>query len=1070
MKFIKKLIWFLVVLLALLVIIAFTIPYFFKDKVLAKAKVTLNEQINANVDFKDVNLSFFKSFPDFSVCLEDYEVVGIDEFDKIKLAEGKEACISTNFWSIIKAEESFVINDLHLESPNINILIKENGLANYDIAKTDGSNAETKNGSSYELNLDSYSINDGQFNYFDKSSSLYMHAEEIDHEGSGKFTESIYDLLTETQAKKVTFSTGGINYVNKADMDLDAIFNIDLNNSKYTLKENNLLLNAMKINLDGFVQTIKDYVKIDLKINAPNNSLKELLSLIPGAYTKDFNNVSAEGLLALDGFVKGTYNERNLPAFSFDVDVANGNIKYPGMPLGISNVNTKFKVTSPGKDLDDMVLNMPNFSIKIGENPLEGKLILKTILSDPNIDTEMKGILNLAEFAKAFPFEGVKEIQGIIDADFKVNTSMSLIESGKYDQVDMGGKLGIKNLIYRAVDYPLIKINDMAVDFLPQFLKINQFDALLGKSDLKASGKIDNFLAYFSPSTTMKGDLVLQSELFDLNEWMANEEENSNTSSTDSLTNEAFDRFDFKMLTSINKLIYDEYEINDFKTTGHFTPNEMILDLFQGKLKSSNFLAKGTIKNTYDYLFDNKELTGDISFKSDLLNLNEFMTEETEGNAKSINGEENLEPFLVPKNIKLDITADVDRVIYTDIDLKRVKGKVNIADEKVMMNNITGKTMGGAMKVNGSYDSKDIKEPAFKLNYDINKMNFKEAFEKFNTFQFMMPIGKYLDGKFSTEMSFNGKLGKDMMPDINSLTADGFLQTFDALIKNSKILNELGSKLNISFLKNLPLENTKNWFKVEDGKVVLEETKQNVKGIDMLISGTHAFDQEMDYRIDAKVPRKLFGKGTAGNLANKGLDFLNKEANKLGVKISEGDIINVRVNIRGTATNPKISLTPLGAEGETVKQLVDNVVNTVKDSVRTVVEDKIDDTKDKARAEKARLEAEAETKIKKIRDTANSKIDGVRKAAKKRADSVKNRAYKEADAAVVKVGNNPIKKALAEKGAEVAKKEADKMHAKALAKVDQQTDRIKDTADREIQKVRDSYDKKIKEVEKKAGL
>ncbi len=1067
----KKIIVFCFVILLLLVAAAFFIPYFFKDKIVEKAKTALNEELEAKIAFEDVNLSLIKSFPQFSICLEDYDIEGIGEFEKIHLAKGKQACVNTNFWSIIKADEGIKINSIYLDEPNINILVKSNGQANYDIYADDNPSQEkTSSSSSFELELNNYTIKNGSFSYLDKKSGLFMNAKNIDHAGSGKFTESIFDLITKTKASNVTFSTGGINYIQKANIDLDAIFNVDLANSKYVLKDNNLLLNAMKVQMDGFVQTNDADVNIDLKFKTPNNSLKELLSLVPGAYTKDFNQVKADGTVIFDGYVKGIYNENKMPSFEVDVKVDDGNIKYPGMPLGISNVNTSFKIQSLGKDMDDMVLDMPRFSIKVGDNPLQGRLLLKTLLSDPNIDTEMKGILDLAEFAKAFPFDGVKEINGIINADFKVKSSLSLLNSQQYDEIDMSGKLGVKDLVYNSESYPLIKVKDMALDFLPQFLKVNQFDAQLGKSDLKASGKIDNFLAWFAPETTMKGDLILSSTLFDLNEWMSDSSNNATQNDLSNEANEVFDRFDFKLKADIGKLVYSTYNVNSFRSEGHFTPNEMKIDVLKGIVGKSDFSARGSLKNTFAYLFDQEVLTGTLSLNSNLLDMNEFMAEDSGAAAKNISTEENLDPYLIPANIDLDITTDIAQVIYTDIALKSVKGMISVADEKVELKNIKGQTMGGAMTVNGDYNTKGVEQPLFNLKYNISKMNFKQAFEKFNSFKMLMPIGAYLDGKFSTDMSFNGALGKDMMPDMNTLTADGFLQTFDALIKNSKILEEIGGKLNIAFLKNLKLDNTKNWFTVKDGAVLLKETKQSMKGIDMLISGTHGFDQAMDYKIKAKIPRALFGQGTAGNIANKGIDFLNKEAGKLGVKISEGNMINVLIKIGGTALKPKISMTPLGAEGETVKELVDNVVATVKDSVKTVVKEKIDDTKDIARAEKAKLEAEADAKIKKIKAEADKRINSVRKEAKKRADQAKDKAYSEADRLAAKAGNNPLKKLAAQKAAELAKKEADKVHKNALRKVDGQTDKIKERADGEIAKVRTSYDKKIKDLEKKAGL
>jgi hypothetical protein len=39
------------------------LPFLFKDKLLVKVKATINEQVNAEVDFKDFNLSLFSHFP-----------------------------------------------------------------------------------------------------------------------------------------------------------------------------------------------------------------------------------------------------------------------------------------------------------------------------------------------------------------------------------------------------------------------------------------------------------------------------------------------------------------------------------------------------------------------------------------------------------------------------------------------------------------------------------------------------------------------------------------------------------------------------------------------------------------------------------------------------------------------------------------------------------------------------------------------------------------------------------------------------------------------------------------------
>jgi len=1076
----KRLIYFFLVLFILLVIAIIAIPIIFKSDLQNLASEEINKSINAKFDFKDVDVSLIRSFPDFSVCLQDYDIQGIDQFEGISLAKGKSLCINANVWSVISKSNSIEVKSVYLDEPNINIVVTKSGKANYDITKPSEEAAnESTSGESYQLNLDNYEIADGAFSYIDKASGLYMHAEQINHKGTGSFKSTIFDLITETTANNVIFSTGGINYISKAAIDLDAIFNVDLDNSKYTLKENQLKLNALQLNADGYVQTIGDDIKMDLKFNAPANSLKEIISLVPGAYTKDYSGVSAEGAVKFNGFAKGTYSDskKQIPAFALDVDIKQGNVQYPDLPMGIKDINSTISIKSPSSNFDDMVIDIPQLNLNVANEPFEGRLLLKTPMSDPDIDTKMKGKLDLAQVAKAFPMEGVKSISGLIDADFKIKTKMSTLDKGDYERADMSGKLAITDMNYEADGTPLVVINQLQVDFIPQFLKINQFDAKLGKSDIKASGKVDNFLAYFSPEKTMKGNLVISSTFFDADEWIAEEEATPTTvQNTDVAEDEAvvFDRFDFTLDTKVDRIKYSPYDLRNNALKGHFTSNEISLDNFETNIGKSDFRGRGNLKNVFGYLFDRGTLKGKLSLKSDYLNANEFLADvPTEAESKSMANEEEIEPFLVPENIEIDITADIAKMLYTDLDITNVKGKIEVKDEALSMDKVNMKTLGGNMNISGLYNTKDTDTPKFELKYGVDKLNFKQTFQKFNTFKALAPMAQFMNGDFSTDLSFNGLLGKDMYPDLNTLSADGFIQTFNAVLNNFEPLEKVGKVLNIDWLRTIKLDDSKNWFTVEDGLVTLKESKHKIRDIDMLIGGTSGLNTDMDYTIKAKIPKKYLGNNAVTQAANTGLNFLNKEAAKLGVNIANGDFVNVLISITGSMTNPKIKLTPTGAEGQSVKDVATNVINqvkeTVRDTVTKVVTAKVDDGKERLAAEKAKLEAEADAKIAAIRANAQKQVDAARAAAKKQADMVRDKAYAEADKAVDKV-KNPLQKIAAREAAKIAKKQADKAHAAALDKVDGSTKKIMNKADDETKKIRAKYDQRISDLEDKAGM
>ena len=84
MKVIKRILIIAGVLLVLLVAAAFSIPFLFKGKLLAFAKQEINATLNAKVDFQDVSLSLFRSFPNLSFQMQNFSVTGIDAFDGVR--------------------------------------------------------------------------------------------------------------------------------------------------------------------------------------------------------------------------------------------------------------------------------------------------------------------------------------------------------------------------------------------------------------------------------------------------------------------------------------------------------------------------------------------------------------------------------------------------------------------------------------------------------------------------------------------------------------------------------------------------------------------------------------------------------------------------------------------------------------------------------------------------------------------------------------------------------------------------------------------------------------------------
>jgi hypothetical protein len=1006
----KKVLFGLAIFLFLILGSLIAIPYLFKDEIIAQVKTAANESLTAKLEFSDVDISIFRNFPKLSVGLENLEITnGPGPFEGVKLVKCERLDVAVDLMSAIFGDK-VVINGLFFKKPDIKVYALSNGQANYDITKPDDAATAADTGESAPVQLESYGIEDGKILYDDRGLDMVAELEGLNHTGSGEFTSTLYDLVMKTAVQKLSVNYGGIQYLRNANATWNATLGADMANWKFTFKENDLVVNDLKLLLDGWVQMPENTedIRMDLKFGTPANTFKSLLSIIPGAYTQDFKDVQANGTIQFAGFAKGTYNEKTYPAFKLDFKVGNADFKYPSLPLGVSNINVDASIALPTSRLNDLTVNIPKFSLKIGSNPLEGYFNLKTPETDPTVDMKLNGTLNLGELSKAFPVEGVQELAGIIESNMTIKAAMSQIDQGRYDQVNMAGTFGMRGITYKSADMPAVKINTLQTSITPQRVDIQSFDAKLGKSDLRANGSIDNLLAYFSTNKTMRGTLNFSSAYFDANEWMEPAPADGSVVPNDvedPASEEAvFDRWDFTVDGKIGKLIYDTYDISNLSAAGHFTPNKMDISNFGLKLGGTSDLSgNGQILNAWNYLFDNQTVTGVVNLNSSYFDLNQFMTE-PETPAKDEPAAEEVIP--VPENMDMTLNANFGKIKYTTYELSNLTGQVVVKNSVAKLQDCTADVVGGKIALTGDYNTQNLAKPTFNMDLALQNMGFREAFQTFATVKTLAPVAQLIDGKFNTTMSMSGILGKDMMPDFNTLSAAGFLETLSAIFNNFKPMNAIGEKLNVGYLKQMELKNTKNWFEVKDGKVTVKPFNTQVKDVAMQIGGSHGISSDMEYQILTKVPRK-----SLGTAANSGLDLLTKEASKLGVSLAQGEFINVRFDLTGTMFAPKVAMKVLGSDGQ-------STIQETATGAATAIVDKARDS---------------------LTNVANREIDKVKKqaedAAQKAADSLKNVAERKAQEAADKA-TQEAKNKVGEKAGEVLGKEGQKKADEVKDKLD----------------------------------
>ncbi|HSC39517.1 MAG TPA: AsmA-like C-terminal region-containing protein, partial [Chitinophagaceae bacterium] len=382
-----------------------------------------------------------------------------------------------------------------------------------------------------------------------------------------------------------------------------------------------------------------------------------------------------------------------------------------------------------------------------------------------------------------------------------------------------------------------------------------------------------------------------------------------------------------------------------------FTPKNVTLNSMSGSFMQTNFTATGALDNMIGYVLKDEPLAGSLNVTADKLDLNKWMPADTAKTTTAAAG--TTEPFAVPKNIQFTMNAAVDQLHYDKTDYNKVGGTLLIKDETVTLKNIHMQALDGSIGMNGSYSTKENKKnPAITMSYDVQNLDVQKTFNAFNTVQKLMPVGKFISGKLNSKLSMKGNLGKDMMPNLSSLTGDGTLQILQGIVGKFEPLQKLASTLNLSDLKEIALKDIKNSFEFANGKVLVKPFNLKVKDIDMQIGGVHGIDQSIDYAINMKLPRALLG--SQGNAL---VNNLASQASAKGIPVNLGETINLDLKMGGTITNPSLKTDLKGGAGNVADQMkqqalgfaqakADSAKHAVKDTVAALKSQVVKEAKD----------------------------------------------------------------------------------------------------------------------------
>ena len=961
-KTLKRIAKVIAIMLLVLITAAFLIPILFKKQITELVKKEINKNIDAKVDFKDVNLSIFRHFPKISIALEDLTVIGTNEFAKDTLIATRSLDASVNLISVIKGKDIKVYG-VFLESPRIHALINKEGKANWDIARADDDTTSTDSSASeFKMNLEKYKISNGYILYRDEVSNMSTEISGLDHEGRGDFTSDVFTLSTKTKMNAANFTYASIPYLSNTKTDIDADIKIDNSTNTYIFKTEDISINALKLNAEGFFQLVNDSTyNMDIKFKTPSNEFKDILSMIPGIYKQNFDKIKTSGLAKFDGFVKGTYSPHQMPAYDINLEVKDGFFQYPDLPSPVKNIQLAMHASNQDGKPDNAVIDISKGHAEMDSEPFDFRVLFKNPETVQYVDAAIKGKLDLANLSKFVKLEQGTKLAGLVWADAFVRGNMSAlqVQEGNFNA---GGFLDIKNLFYSSSAFPQpIQNGNMKVQLANNggiadntSIDISSGHIQVGQDPLDFTLQLRKPMSTVDFSGTAEGRLTLDNlkQFVKLDPGTSisgtlNADLGFNGNKT-AIDKGEYDKIAINGSAAFNNLKYVSKDypkgITVSNTNLEFLDKMILCKTFSGSYLNTDFTGNGVLHNLIGYAMQDQPLTGTVNVTADKMNLNDWMGTDTTTTSTATSSSD---PFIVPANINLTVNAKADKVKYDKVDYNNINGTLLLADETVKLKDVKTDALDGTMTFNGTYSTKtNKKDPAIAINYDVKDLDIQKTFYAFNTIQKLMPIGQFLGGKLQSQLSMTGNLNGNMMPDLNTLSGKGNLLLIEGLLKKFAPLEKLANALQIDHLKSITLKDVRQFIEFANGKVLVKPFNVKVSDIEMQIGGLHGFDQSIDYIIEMKVPRKYLG-----NEGNNLVNGLIAQATSKGIPVKLSDMVDLSVKMGGTITNPSIKIDLQKVVGDAkdelkeqakdfAQQKIDSAKARVKDSL-VVVKDKV---------------------------------------------------------------------------------------------------------------------------------
>jgi hypothetical protein len=341
--------------------------------------------------------------------------------------------------------------------------------------------------------------------------------------------------------------------------------------------------------------------------------------------------------------------------------------------------------------------------------------------------------------------------------------------------------------------------------------------------------------------------------------------------------------------------------------TLEFNRSDATIRSLKGNIGSSDLTLNGTVKNLPAYLFiQDAPLHIDAEAYSAQVILHEWLSnEDSEKPADQPVKEFHLK---LPDRVNVTLNMQIDKLVFNKFKAENIRGRFTFRNRSLQAESVSLNAFGGSVKLSGIANGKEETIIRVSLDASLQGIQLSRLFEECGNFGQKTITHENLNGKVDATIMLSMHFTDALQAELPSVQVNSQLTIQSGELIRFKALDALSKFIRVEELRHVKFATLTNQIRIENETIIIPEMQINSSAMNLVLSGTHTFNNQIDYRFN------VFLKDLLAQKFKK-----NHKQEEFGEILEDGTGARLYLKMTGTSDDPVIAYDTKGVL-EKIKQ------------------------------------------------------------------------------------------------------------------------------------------------------